>query len=75
MTAILSRSASYRLAVAAKADLWLPANGGTEEPFTTRNGVRLLYCFNPRLGRHAYLDLSCDHILDDEDAFRALGLL
>jgi hypothetical protein len=43
MNATLSRSASYRLAVSAKADLWLPANGGTEEPFTTRNGVRLLY--------------------------------
>lgn len=47
---------------------WLPANGGTEEPFVTRTGRRLLYCWQPSTGRHAYLDLDTDLILNDEEA-------
>ena len=52
---------------------WLPANGGTEEPFMTRSGRRLLYCWQPSTGRHAYLDLGTDLILSDEEAELALG--
>jgi hypothetical protein len=44
-----------------------------ELPFTARTGRRLLYCFNPKQGRHAYLDLSEDRILTDDEAFAALG--
>lgn len=47
---------------------WVPASGGTEVPFTTRGGRRLLYCWQPRSGRHAYLDLDSDVILTDEEA-------
>lgn len=44
---------------------WYPANGGTEEPYWTRNGRRVLYVWQPSTGRHAYLDLGTDMILPD----------
>lgn len=53
---------------------WYPASNGTETEFTTRKGRRLLYCWQPRTGRHAYLDLATDYILSDEEAEQALGL-
>jgi hypothetical protein len=46
---------------------WIPANGGTEEPFFHRSGRRLLYCYQPSTGRHAYLDMGTDMILADEE--------
>lgn len=52
---------------------WYPANGGTEEPFVTRTRRRLLYCWQPSTGDHAYLDLDTDLILTDEEARLALG--
>lgn len=52
---------------------WQPANGGSEEPFLTRNRRRLLYCWQPSTGRHAYLDMDSDLILSDEEARLALG--
>lgn len=53
---------------------WEVACGGTEQPFTTRTGRRLLYVWQPSTGRHAYLDLSTDIILSDEEAREALAL-
>lgn len=61
-------------ALAAQADRWLPANGGTEEPFVSRSGRRLLYCYNPALGKHAYMDLDNDIILTDSDAQHLMGM-
>ncbi len=52
---------------------WFPACGGTEVPFTTRTGRRLLYCWQPSTGRHAYLDCGTDIILSDEEAGLALA--
>lgn len=52
---------------------WVPANGGTETPFMTRGGRRLLYCYQPRSGRHAYLDCDTDIILTDEEVRNYLG--
>jgi hypothetical protein len=52
---------------------WLPACGGTETPFLTRTGRKLLYCWQPSTGRHAYLDMGTDMFLSDEDAEYALG--
>lgn len=52
---------------------WFPACGGTEVPFTTRNGFRLLYCWQPPTGRHAYINLDTDIALTDEEARLALG--
>ncbi len=60
---------------AAEQGNWVPACGGTEKPFNTRTGRRLLYCWQPSTGRHAYLDLSTDYFLSDEEAFEALGNL
>jgi hypothetical protein len=54
--------------------LWLPACGGTEQPFLTRNRRRLLYCWQPSTGKHAYLDCDQDIIIDDAEAQIALGL-
>jgi hypothetical protein len=53
---------------------WIPACGGTEQPFTSRTGRGLLYCWQPSTGRHAYLDLGSDLILSDEEAQYALSL-
>jgi hypothetical protein len=55
-------------------DNWFPACGGTEQPFTSRSGRRLLYCWQPSTGNHAYLDLGSDLILSDEEAQNALAL-
>ncbi len=52
---------------------WVPACSGTEVPFTTRNGRRLLYCWQPSTGSHAYLDCNTDLILTNEEAQLALG--
>lgn len=53
---------------------WFPACDGTEVPFHTRTGKRLLYCYQPTTGKHAYLDLGTDIILTDEEATAALAL-
>lgn len=53
---------------------WYPASNGTETPFRTRTGRRLLYCYQPTTGRHAYLDLDTDLILSNEEAEKALAL-
>lgn len=52
---------------------WYPANGGTEQPFVTRTGRRLLYVWQPTTGKHAYLDCESDLILSDEEARFALA--
>jgi hypothetical protein len=62
------RKLDYALAVAGNLDSWVPACGGTEAPFTVRE-KRFLYCYNPRQDRHAYLDLTSDMIMEDEDYF------
>jgi hypothetical protein len=46
--------------------IWVPACGGTEEPFRTRTGRLVLYCWQPSAGRHAYLDCDDDVIISDE---------
>lgn len=53
---------------------WVPANRGTETPFTTRSGRVLLYCYQPSTGKHAYLDVGTDLILTDEEAQLAMGM-
>lgn len=53
---------------------WIPASNRTETPFTTRGGATLLYCYQPRSGRHAYLDCGSDVILTDAEAANLLGM-
>jgi hypothetical protein len=64
----------FKFAVLGRKDTWVPANGGTETPFNTRTGRKLLYCYNPKLGKHAYLDVATDIILTDEEAASALDI-
>jgi hypothetical protein len=54
---------------------WYPACGGTEEPFRTRTGFRLLYCWQPSTGNHCYINLDTDIALSDEEAMVALGVM
>lgn len=53
---------------------WVPACGGTETPFTTRTGRRLLWMWNPTTGEHAYYDVTNDVFLSDEEATAALAV-
>lgn len=53
---------------------WFPACGGTERPFTSRSGKRLLYCWQPSTGKHAYLDCGSDLILTQEESEIAMQL-
>ena len=53
-------------------DNWIPACGGAETPFVSRSGVRMLYCWNPGTGCHAYLNCGTDMIMTDEEAAAAL---
>jgi hypothetical protein len=53
---------------------WIPACGGTEVPFKSRSGKRLLYCYQPATGKHAYLDMDSDVFLTDEEAFTTLSI-
>ncbi len=53
---------------------WHPACGGTESPFISRSGHRLLYVWQPCSGDHAYLNLDTDMLLTEEEAWLALGI-
>jgi hypothetical protein len=53
---------------------WYPACGGTETPFLSRSGRRLLYCFQPSSGAHTYIDVSTDMVLTEDEAANALQL-
>ena len=68
-----SATAEFANAQANNLDAWVPASGGTETPFNTRTGDRMLYCYNPNTGKHAYLDLGSDMIVADND-LHAYGL-
>ncbi len=50
-------------------NVWLPASGGSEEPFATRTGRTFLYCWNQSLAEHRYYDVGRDLILDDSEAW------
>ena len=53
---------------------WVPANGGTEVPFMTRTGRRVLYVWDTTTGDHAYLDCGTDRVLSDDESWLALAL-
>lgn len=74
VTRPVTNDSAYQKLVIDRADVWLPACGGTEVPFKSRSGRELLYCYNPKLGKHAYLDCGTDTILTDDEAARALEL-
>lgn len=41
----------------------VPANGGTEQPFTTKLGRRVQYMYDVERNTHVYLDLDTDTVL------------
>ena len=47
---------------------WVPACGGTEQPFKAMSGHHLHYMWCPATGEHAYYDMSSDLFLSDRDA-------
>lgn len=49
-------------------DNWVPACGGTETPYRTRSGRKVLYVWQESTGKHAWLDCETDLILADADA-------
>lgn len=54
-----------------KADLWLPACGGSEQPTEIR-GRKLLYCYNPKEGRHTYVDCWTDLPLSEGESLAVM---
>lgn len=64
---------SFDLACRMNSDIWLPANGGKEEPFISRSGIRLLYVYNPFLQKHAYMRLDRDEVISDQEAMSLMG--
>lgn len=52
---------------------WVPGCNRTEVPFLTKSGGKLLWCYQPRSGKHAYLDCLTDIILTDAEAANAIG--
>ena len=57
-------AAAHAMAAATREQPTLvPANGGTEQPFTTRSGRRVLYVYDCETGQHGYLDLGTDTLL------------
>ncbi len=69
----MNETLEYMMARVGNADRWVPACGGHETPFKARSGARLLYCWNPRQNKHAYLNVDQDMILTDEEAFHHMG--
>ena len=65
---MITTTVEFDMAVWGNKNAWVPACGGTETPFISRSGVKLLYCFNPFLGRHAYLNVDQDIVLTDPEA-------
>ena len=70
---IARATAEYLEAVTAKADRWVPANGGLEEPCTAKSGREVLYVYNPATGQHGYLDLDTDIVWTGRDVAHLLG--
>ena len=70
LVARVEKRVNYHLAVALHVDNWLPACNGTETPYYTRSGRRVLYCWNPATGEHGYIDMNSD-ILMTQSEFEA----
>ncbi len=61
---IAQNRAEYESAKMGRADRWVPACGGNELPFT-KNGVQYLYVFNFATGKHGYLDMGRDIVVEN----------
>lgn len=52
---------------------WVPACGGSEKPFLTRSGIKVLYVWHTGTGAHAYLDVGSDMIMTPAEVDAAFG--
>ena len=43
---------------------WVPAANGTEVPTKYQSGHTLLYCYNPLLRKHAFLNCETDTMVE-----------
>ena len=68
-TGLDASKALYRVALDSKADTWVPAGGGHEEPFAYA-GEDWLYVYNPHRHEHLYLRVSTATL---HDGFRNPG--
>jgi hypothetical protein len=46
--------------------MWLPANGGTETPYITRTGHRVLYMWNRATGEHDWYIFALDQFVGQD---------
>ena len=53
-------------------DNWIPACGGTEQPFTVR-GETFLYMWNTTTGEHAYYSVTRDLFLEYYEYIECTG--
>ncbi len=67
-------TSEYFVAVRDQRDVWVPANGGHEQPSPTPLGITVLYVYNPARGEHAYLIVATDAIMSQEEVDEALSL-
>ena len=61
--------AEYYFAVQTHADTWVVAGKGMETPFI-KEGKEYLYVFNPATGKHGFLDIADDIVIDDREFYR-----
>ena len=58
----------FATAMTERQNKWVPACGGSETPFKTKTRHTLLYCYNPALRQHAYVNVETDMVLTNEEA-------
>mgnify|MGYP006970126022 CR=1 FL=1 len=52
---------------------WVPACGGTEQPFVTRSGVKVQYLWNNVTGEHRYINCDNDILIPDNELSLVFG--
>lgn len=64
----------YAMACNRNLDTWVPAVKGdkVEQPFKSSSGTVMLYCYNPALNEHAYMDVGTNTIMTAEEADHAM---
>ncbi len=55
-----------------RVNAFLPACGGTETPFVSRSGIKMLYVYNPATEKHCYINVGNDMPMTDEEAAEAM---
>lgn len=59
----------YKQAVDSRLDMWVRANGGSEEVTLARDGNRYVYVYNPYLDLHGWICVDTDIVQLDSPYF------